>query len=98
MVSIGVRLVWKADEGLCLTTNSTPFAQVPIVIVWMNAENILLRLGQDEAVAYRAGLYIRYLAVGLPGYALNQMMRKWVHFYHLSHLEFIELIVMNLHL
>lgn len=51
-------------------------SQVPIVIVWMNAEAILLRLGQDEAVAFRAGLYIKYLAIGLPGYALNQMMRK----------------------
>jgi hypothetical protein len=50
------------------------------VIVWLNAESILLKLGQDEAVAYRAGLYIRYLAVGLPGYALNLMMRKSVEF------------------
>lgn len=44
--------------------------------VWWNAEPLLLFLRQEPAVAAKASLYLRYLSIGIPGYALNIIMRK----------------------
>lgn len=49
---------------------------IPMYLLWFQAESILLFLRQDPLVAARAGLYLRYLSIGLPGYAGNLIMRK----------------------
>jgi MATE family multidrug resistance protein len=46
--------------------------------VWFQAEGLLLFLQQEPEVAARAALYLRYLSVGIPGYALNTVMKKCV--------------------
>ncbi|KAJ9107298.1 hypothetical protein QFC21_000748 [Naganishia friedmannii] len=50
---------------------------IPMYLLWFQAESILLFLRQDPVVAARAGLYLRYLSIGLPGYAGNLIMRKY---------------------
>ena len=47
----------------------------PILSIWFNAESILLVLRQDPEVARLAGLYLRWLALGLPAYAFNNVAR-----------------------
>ncbi len=44
--------------------------------VWWQAEGLLLLLRQEPAVAARASLYLRALSIGIPGYALNTIMKK----------------------
>jgi Na+-driven multidrug efflux pump len=36
-------------------------------LVWFNAEPILLFLDQEPEVAHLAAIYLRWLALGLPG-------------------------------
>ena len=47
----------------------------PIFVIWMNAETILLALRQDPEIAHLAGLYLKWLSLGLPGYAFNAVLR-----------------------
>jgi MATE family multidrug resistance protein len=51
-------------------------ALIPMYLIWFQAESLLLFLRQDPMVAARAGLYLKYLSIGLPGYAGNLIMRK----------------------
>jgi multidrug resistance protein, MATE family len=52
-------------------------ALVPILTVWFNAEAILLILKQEPEVARLAGLYLRWLSLGLPAYAFNAVARRY---------------------
>lgn len=52
-------------------------ALIPMYLIWFQAESLLLFLRQDPLVAARAGLYLKYLSIGLPGYAGNLIMRKY---------------------
>ncbi|KAG6817303.1 hypothetical protein H0H93_007345 [Arthromyces matolae] len=49
----------------------------PISAIWMNAEILLLHLKQDPEIAKLAGLYLRYLILGLPAYGFNCISRKF---------------------
>ncbi|KAG6899440.1 hypothetical protein C0995_005955 [Termitomyces sp. Mi166 len=46
-------------------TSSQP--QLPMFLIWFNAEVILLALRQDPEVARLAGVYLRWVSIGLPG-------------------------------
>jgi MATE family multidrug resistance protein len=46
-------------------------AAVPISLSWINAESVLLRLGQDPEIATLSGVYMRCLIPGLFFYAWN---------------------------
>ena len=39
----------------------------PTLLIWLNAEPILLFLKQDPEVAYLAAVYLRWASLGLPG-------------------------------
>ena len=47
----------------------------PIAGIWLNAEDILLILRQEPEVAHLAGLYLKWLTLGLPGYGFNSVCR-----------------------
>jgi MATE family multidrug resistance protein len=48
-----------------------------VIGVWFGAERILLALRQEPEVARLAGLYLRWMALGLPAYAFNAVSRRY---------------------
>lgn len=52
-------------------------ATLPILQIWLNAESLLLFLKQDAEVAHMAAIYLRSLSIGIPGYALNCILKKY---------------------
>ncbi|EJD39135.1 multidrug/Oligosaccharidyl-lipid/Polysaccharide flippase [Auricularia subglabra TFB-10046 SS5] len=50
---------------------------LPILVLWLNAEGLLLLLGQKEDVAYLAALYLKWMSIGLPAYGLNAVIRRY---------------------
>ncbi|KAI6010116.1 mate-domain-containing protein, partial [Pisolithus marmoratus] len=55
----------------------TSFTLVPILVIWFNAEPILLLLKQDPEVARLAGIYLKYASWGLPAYTFNCISRRY---------------------
>ncbi|KAF8508258.1 mate-domain-containing protein [Hysterangium stoloniferum] len=53
------------------------FTLIPIYTIWTNAEPILLLLKQEPEIAHFAGLYLKWLSIGLPAYAFNQTSRRY---------------------
>ncbi|CAO1633089.1 unnamed protein product [Sympodiomycopsis kandeliae] len=51
---------------------------VPIALVWINAEKVLLALGQDAEVAKLSGLYLRVMLPGVPAYAGFEICRRYL--------------------
>lgn len=51
---------------------------LPMTVLLWNAESLLLLLHQDPAVAKLAGLYLKVLSGGLPGYAGFECVRRWL--------------------
>ncbi|KAG6875644.1 hypothetical protein C0992_002978 [Termitomyces sp. T32_za158] len=49
----------------------------PILAVWLHMETILSYLKQDPEIARLAGLYLRWLALGLPGAGLREISRRY---------------------
>ncbi|PFH50484.1 hypothetical protein AMATHDRAFT_60888 [Amanita thiersii Skay4041] len=52
-------------------------ALIPMLLIWFNAEAILVFLKQDPAVAHLAALYLRWVSIGLPAYAFNCISRRY---------------------
>jgi len=50
---------------------------IPICTIWFNVEAILLLLKQEPEVARLAGLYLRWVVLGLPAYAFNTISRRY---------------------
>ncbi|KAG8682853.1 hypothetical protein FRC09_016486, partial [Ceratobasidium sp. 395] len=48
---------------------------LPILCIWNGAESILLVLRQEPEIAHLAGLYLKWLSIGLPAYAFNSVTR-----------------------
>ncbi|CAE6514476.1 unnamed protein product [Rhizoctonia solani] len=48
---------------------------LPIVAIWLNAESILLRLGQEEKIAHLAGIYLGWFTLSLPGLIIGVVTR-----------------------
>lgn len=51
---------------------------IPQCIILWNAEWILIHMRQDPRVAERAGLYLKVLTFGLPGYGGFECVRRWL--------------------
>ncbi|KAL5634052.1 hypothetical protein ACGC1H_006027 [Rhizoctonia solani] len=51
---------------------------LPIAAIWLNAESILLRLGQEENIAHLAGLYLRWFTLSLPGLIIGVVARRYL--------------------
>ncbi|KAJ1027032.1 hypothetical protein NDA18_003052 [Ustilago nuda] len=66
-----------------------------ILAIWLNAEAILIRIGQDPEVAYLAGRYLTVLSIGLPGYALFEVCRRYLQAQGLMHAPTIVLIFVS---
>lgn len=58
---------------------------IPILFIWQCAEPILLVLRQEPEIARLAGLYLRWLSIGLPGYAFNVVVRRYFQAQGLMH-------------
>jgi len=58
---------------------------VPILFIWQSAESILLMLRQEPEIARLAGLYLKWLSIGLPAYALNVVIRRYFQAQGLMH-------------
>ncbi|KAK1227645.1 ethionine resistance protein [Marasmius sp. AFHP31] len=50
---------------------------IPMLSIWLNAEPILLALKQDPEVAHLAGLYLKWMTLGLPAYGFNLISRRY---------------------
>ncbi|QIW95755.1 hypothetical protein AMS68_001273 [Peltaster fructicola] len=51
---------------------------VPIAIVWLLADKILIALVPEEEVAALAGLYLKVILAGAPGYAMFEAGKRYV--------------------
>ncbi|KAL0951783.1 hypothetical protein HGRIS_008454 [Hohenbuehelia grisea] len=50
----------------------------PIISLWINARPLLIILRQDEEVAKLAAVFLQVAALGLPAFAFNTLMRKYL--------------------
>ncbi|BFZ60072.1 ethionine resistance protein [Saitoella coloradoensis] len=50
----------------------------PVAAMWLNAERLLLALGQEPALAHLAGRYLKILLIGAPGYACFEAMKRYL--------------------
>ncbi|RMZ84849.1 hypothetical protein DV737_g1006, partial [Chaetothyriales sp. CBS 132003] len=51
---------------------------VPIAIIWLLADKILLLIVPEKDVAYLAGLYLKVVLLGAPGYAAFEAGKRYV--------------------
>lgn len=82
--------LWTQRMGVILI-GILPF----IMLIWLNAEAILIRIGQDPEVAYLAGRYLSVLSFGLPGYALFEVCRRYLQAQGLMHAPTIVLMFVS---
>jgi MATE family multidrug resistance protein len=61
----------------CLFCNIDNFNLQPILVIWFSSEAILLALKQEPEIAHLAALFLKYMAIGLPGYAFNNVSRRY---------------------
>ncbi|KAL0575224.1 ethionine resistance protein [Marasmius crinis-equi] len=64
--------LWAQRMGVVIAV-----AIIPMLSIWFNAEPILLALKQDPEVAHLAGLYLRWMSLGLPAYGFNLISRRY---------------------
>ncbi|KAL8951693.1 MAG: hypothetical protein Q9222_002339 [Ikaeria aurantiellina] len=50
---------------------------IPIAIIWIGAEAILARIVPEKDVAALAGLYLRIILIGAPGYACFESIKRF---------------------
>ncbi|KAL8997957.1 MAG: hypothetical protein Q9169_002879 [Polycauliona sp. 2 TL-2023] len=51
---------------------------IPIGIIWLSAEAILSRIVPERDVAVLAGLYLKVILIGLPGYACFESAKRYL--------------------
>ncbi|KAI9043906.1 MATE family efflux transporter [Aspergillus affinis] len=51
---------------------------VPIVVLWFFGDRVLLRIVPEKEVAQLAGLYLKVVALGAPGYACFESGKRYV--------------------
>ncbi|OXG27238.1 MATE family multidrug resistance protein [Cryptococcus neoformans Ze90-1] len=61
------------------------FSMIPMYLLWWNISPILVVLGQDPEVSHRAGVYLRWLSIGIPGYGGNVLVKKYLQAQNLMH-------------
>ncbi|KAJ1302166.1 hypothetical protein OPQ81_000994 [Rhizoctonia solani] len=62
---------------------------VPIVVLWLNAEAILLKFRQEAQVAHMAGLYLQWFVLSLPGQCITIVARRFYQAQGRSHIPTI---------
>lgn len=63
----------------CLrTTLILSLILIPQFLILWNASSLLLLLRQDAEVASLAGLYLKIISFGLPGYGVFETSRRWL--------------------
>ncbi|CAE6449045.1 unnamed protein product [Rhizoctonia solani] len=62
---------------------------LPIVAIWLNAESILLRLGQEENITHLAGLYLGWFTLSLPGLIVGVVARRYLQAQGIMHAQTI---------
>ncbi|KAF8754572.1 MATE efflux family protein [Rhizoctonia solani] len=62
---------------------------LPITAIWLNAENILLLLGQEENIAHLAGLYLGWFTLTLPGLIIGVVTRRYLQAQGIMHAQTI---------
>ncbi|KAF8699928.1 MATE efflux family protein, partial [Rhizoctonia solani] len=65
---------------------------VPIVLLWLNAESILLKLRQEPKVAHMAGMYLKWFVLSLPGQTVTVVARRFYQAQGRSHIPTIIMI------
>ncbi|KAG2140585.1 MATE efflux family protein [Suillus clintonianus] len=68
------QLVGLWSQRMLVVTAAT---LIPVLMIWFNAESILLLLRQDPEVAHLAGVYLKWSSLGLPAYAFNCISRRY---------------------
>ncbi|KAG2142385.1 mate-domain-containing protein [Suillus clintonianus] len=68
------KMVGLWSQRLFVVTTATI---IPILMIWFNAESILLLLRQDPKVAHLAGVYLKWASLGLPAYTFNCISRRY---------------------
>ncbi|CAE6507194.1 unnamed protein product [Rhizoctonia solani] len=76
--------LWAQRMVIVMTINA-----LPIVAIWLNAENILLRLGQEENIARLAGLYLGWFTLTLPGLIVGVVTRRYLQAQGIMHAQTI---------
>ncbi|KAL8895340.1 MAG: hypothetical protein Q9192_003701 [Flavoplaca navasiana] len=51
---------------------------IPIGIIWLSAEAILIHIVPEPDVAVLAGLYLKVILIGLPGYACFESAKRYL--------------------
>lgn len=51
---------------------------IPIALLWFFADRILIRIVPEKEVAMLAGLYLKVVLLGAPGYALFESGKRYV--------------------
>ncbi|KAL8672778.1 MAG: hypothetical protein Q9168_002772 [Polycauliona sp. 1 TL-2023] len=51
---------------------------IPIGIIWLSADAILSRIVPEQEVAVLAGLYLKIILIGLPGYACFESAKRYL--------------------
>ena len=60
-----------AVSPLLKNLSSTDSVSQPILLIWFNAESILIFLNQEPEIAHLAAIYLRWASLGLPGIFLT---------------------------
>ncbi|KAG2342759.1 MATE efflux family protein [Suillus weaverae] len=68
------QLVGLWSQRMLVVTTAT---LIPVLMIWFNAESILLLLRQDPEVAHLAAVYLRWASFGLPAYSFNCVSRRY---------------------
>ncbi|KIR57117.1 MATE family multidrug resistance protein [Cryptococcus gattii Ru294] len=74
------------------------FSMIPMYLLWWNISPILVVLGQakldsDPEVSHRAGIYLKWLSIGIPGYGGNVLVKKYLQAQNLMHVPTYALFV-----
>lgn len=82
--------LWTQRVGLVVAS------ALPIVILlWLNAERLLLLLGQEPEIAHKARLFLSVLSIGLPGHAIFELCRRFLQAQGLMHAPTVVLLIVS---
>ena len=57
----------SAGQEHIIMVSHTDFVSQPMLLIWLNAEPLLIFLNQEPEIAHLAAIYLRWAALGLPG-------------------------------
>ena len=66
-----------------------------IMIIWLNAEKVLIFFGQEPEIARQARQFLAVLSIGLPGHAVFELSRRYLQAQGLMHAPTVALFVVS---